>query len=329
MRIGMSQIHLHIGDNTYELSRERSRWAQEFALKHSVENCARFMSKDISLLALADEVAVMPFIAQKRLVIVEGVPKGKKEDIERLEQIIHPDVILLFSVEAEIGKKAKDTAVIKALRACCSVKECPSLTGPSLQSWASSLLAANSASISAEGWKLLLDITGEDQSLLATELAKMTLYASGREITADDVSLLTACSTEREVWHLFDLLGAGRSDEALTYVHSLLDRGLSVQSLWTTFLWMMSALVTVKAYVADGETNPWNIARAARMHGGSVKALIPLVKRIDERWLQEFIDCLVLFDRGLKTGSYKATLEAPQEMMAMIDRSVLAFSEIP
>ncbi|KKW38530.1 MAG: hypothetical protein UY85_C0029G0014 [Candidatus Peribacteria bacterium GW2011_GWB1_54_5] len=132
---------------------------------------------------------------------------------------------------------------------------------------------------------------------------------------AEDVRTMVACSAEREVWKLMDYLGDGRIDEALRYVHELLDRGFSPQ-----------ALVEVVACVEDGETNPWTIARDLHVHGAGVRAILPSARKMDRTFLERILRNALAADRGLKTGMFKATNEAPEELLALIDRSILSFA---
>ena len=297
-----------------------------FREKHGSENLAEFDGKKTTYRELRDEVTVAPFIAEKRLIVVEGIPKGKKGDVESVVSDMHPDVVLLFTFNADIGKRAKFTVVQKELKGCAECKEFPVLTAQQLKQWIETFLADLGGSASEEARHLLLEMIGEDQQLLAQELRKIALFAHGRQIESEDVRKMVACSAEREVWKLMDFLGDGRTEDALQYVRELMDRGFSPQALWNTFLWMTSLLVQVVAYVEEGETNPWTIAGELRVNGSGVRAILPSARKMDRQFLQKILDQALTADRGLKTGVYKATNEAPQELLALIDRSILAFA---
>ena len=72
------------GENLYALRGEKRRWIDEFSKKHGPENIVRVDGKGLTVRILLDEVGVMPFLAEKRLVIVDGVPKSTKEEIQAL-----------------------------------------------------------------------------------------------------------------------------------------------------------------------------------------------------------------------------------------------------
>lgn len=319
-------MYLLIGPNAYTLSLERLRWVRTFREKHGSESLAVFDGRDVTFRELRDEVTVAPFIAEKRLIVIEGLPKGKKGEIDSVLQNMHPDVVLLFTLKTEIGKRAKLTALQKELRERAICTEFPLLTGRQLRQWIDEFLAKQGTSASSSACELLLNIVGDEQQLLAQEMRKIALFAHGRRIEAEDVRTMVACSGEREVWKLMDYLGDGRTDEALRYVHELLDRGFSPQALWSTFLWVISLLVQVVAYVEEGETNPWKISRELRANATGVRAILPSARKMDRAFLERILRNALAADRGLKTGMFKATNEAPQELLALIDRSILSFA---
>lgn len=322
----MSQIYLLIGSNSYEISQECLRWKREFREKHGQENLSVLDGRKVTFRELMDESAAAPFIAEKRLVIVEGVPKGKKGDISSLQDAMHPDVLALFTLETEPGRKEKLTVIQKELKESAHVKQFPMKSGSQLSAWIDEHLSLQGSSISPESKKILLSMIGEDQQLLFQELTKIALYASGRQIQPEDIRTMVACFAEREVWQLMDFLGDGNVDEALRYVRTLLDRGFSPQALWSTFLWMITLLVQVKAYVESGETNPRNITGHLHTNGAGIRAILPSAKKMNREFLLHIVDLALEADLGLKTGQYKASNEEPEEILALIDRSILAFA---
>ena len=65
-------------------------WIAEFEKKYGPENLSRLQAKEITLPTLLDEISSVPFLAEKRLVIVQGIPSFAKEDIEMLPKSYTP-----------------------------------------------------------------------------------------------------------------------------------------------------------------------------------------------------------------------------------------------
>ena len=322
----MSQIFALIGPNRYAIMSEKKRWEERFKEKYGEENLLRRYGKETSIREIIDDIAIAPFLSEKRLCILDGLPRAKKGDGEKVLQSIHPSTILLVLLETELGPRAKRTIAEKELIAIADVREFPTLAEAKLKEWMHAIATEYGSTIAPDAMQLLLTHAAGDQFLLSTELHKICLYASGQEVVRDDVESLSVCRGEREVWQLLDLLGAGKTNEALQYIQMLQEQGVNVGTLWASFLWMMSTLVQVKSAIDSGTTDTWQIARDLRLRGSSVKSLVPLARKLSHAKLHTIISHIVDADRGLKTGEYRATAAQPIEHCALFDRCILALS---
>jgi DNA polymerase III subunit delta len=323
----VSDLIVLIGPNKYALRKEKQRWTNGFKKRQGEENLAEYFAKKVSFLNLQNEGQVAPFIADKRLIVVYGVPNGKKEDIQKIIDVKHPDTIFLFVIEEEAGKKRKLTIPGKELVAKGQVQEFPMLNTNLIKQWIIDE-AKNSGAlgIDQDAINYLIDTIGEDQNILESEISKIATYAFGKTITKDDVSLLVASITERDVWKLMDFLGSEDVNSALNYVHELLDRGYSPQALWSMYLWMISLIPQIVAVIEEGESNPWKIAGSVRANPYSVKAILPFAKSVSREKLSRIVKTAIDFDIKMKTGEYKSPTNDQEELLSLIDRSIMTFS---
>jgi DNA polymerase III delta subunit len=148
-----------------------------------------------------------------------------------------------------------------------------------------------------------------------------------RPVTAADVTELAVPSGEQEIWALTNYLAAGRREDALRYAQRLLERGEDAFSLWNILLWMLRTLTTVTAAVQAGERQPAQIASLYRVPFPTAKNLLPLASRLSLPSLRALVEWGAAADVQLKTGGYRATQEAPQELTALIDRFILLCTE--
>lgn len=317
----MAQIFLFTGENEYELSQQRQRWVSSFIEKHGEENYSLLTSKNASLTHVLNEVCIAPFIADNRLVLVEGIPSLTKEEIIQISTQMHEQSILVF-VEAKPDKRLSAT---KELLKIAEVKEFNPLTGRSLEQWAESMIQQSNGSIQQDALQLLVQMSGGNQQFLSQEIEKVLLYAQGSSITKDHIDTICMTTGEQQVWHLMDLLGSGKVNEAIEYAHSLIDRGEDAYGLWARMLWMVSNLVKVAAAVQEGETSIATLAKKTGVPFPSVKGLLPIAKKIDPERLSRILLSTIDTDVQLKSGGYKATNDEPQELEAIIDRTILMF----
>lgn len=310
-----SQIFLLTGKNAYMLAEERLRWTEGFREKHGAENCSRIDASQLTYPRLLDEIAVLPFTAQKRLVIVEGVPAFEKEEVERLPKDIHPDVLLLFIDPSPDRRKSG----VKALLTVADVRECPELAGAALECWIRDAFARENASILPDALRALILAAGTEQITLQQEIVKLALFAAGKPVTRDDVEALVLPSGERNAWQLMDLLAEGDAPRTLHFVKELTSRGETTGGLWAMLLWTVTQLTVVAAAVQEGARSPQDVMKKSGVKFGTVRSLLPVARRMNQEKLQSILARFAKADIDQKTGGLRSTAEAPQEGEAILD----------
>lgn len=313
----MQNVHFFTGENAYALAQERRRWSDEFTAKHGPENRIQIDGSAISLRELLDEVSAAPFISAKRLMILRGMPRFTKEEMQVLLQSLHPDCVLLVCD----GAPDKRLGGLKHLLTVAMVKEFPRLRGRALLEWMQREAAAQGCTIGNSAAELLLATVGDEQEMLAQEIAKLGL--GGAPITEDRVRLLAVPSGEQEIWQLTNILTRGDLPGALHYAQSLLRSGEDPFSLWNILLWVLRSLVAVALCCREGEKNPARIASSAGVPFPTARMLTPMAQSLTLPQLRALLDWAVAADRDLKTGGYRATADATQELVALIDELIV------
>ncbi len=294
------------------------RWIREFSEKHGQENLVRLEATGLTFRAFLDEVSVAPFIAEKRLVFVAGIPRFSKEEVQSLTHHMHPACIAVFMDP----KPDKRLSGWKELQKLATAKDFPRIRGKALDAWITEELQTLGATMSPSAQSELLASVGEDQDLLRSELRKLAVFAGTRTIEQSDIRLLVIPSGDQEIWMLLNLIAAGKEKQAVRVAQTLMDRGTAPMQLWGMLLWMLENIGTTTAAVSEKQTNPQKIAQMG-VPFGSVRTLLPLAQRISPQKLRSFLDQIIRDDIDLKTGGYRATAEAPEEIEALIDRLIL------
>lgn len=316
----LGNLYLFTGENAFLLREERRRWIGEFTRKYGEENVSRVDGAKVTVRDLLDEVGVMPFLAEKRLVVVEGVPKATKEEIQALDGQIHPQVLLLM-VDPKPDKR---TSGVKELLNVAEVKEFAPLKGVQLKPWMHTYAQSHGGSFTPGGADALLEFLGDDQDQIAQEIGKLALAAGGRPITPQDVDLQVIPTDEGVIWKISDLLAAGRRPDALAFARRLLDRGGDAYGLWAILLNMLKNLTAVHAAMAAGHRTSKDLAEETGVHVFAVRTLQSHAQRVKEPQLASFLTWAAAADRDLKTGGFRTTDGEQQELLALIDRFILA-----
>lgn len=314
-------VHVFTGENAFMLEEALQTWTRAFAQKHGLDNLVRLDAKETALHDLLDYIGVAPFLAAKRLVILRGQPKFAKEDIETLFLTIHPDVILLL-VEAKFDQRL---GAVKELFKRAQVDTFEPLVRPMLLKWMTGYAQAYGCALAPDAAERMLQIVGEEQDMLAAELRKLCLYASGRSVKRADVELLVLPG-EGSQWTLTDLISERKVGAALLYAHDLSNRGQDAFAVWNIFLWFLRTLASVSACAQSGMTNPNDVAKSASVPWRRVQPLLTLQRALGPAKLKRIVEEAVAADIALKTGGYKATTDDTEELQSVIDRMILRFS---
>lgn len=201
-------------------------------------NTTILQGQQLALEELVKTCDTLPFLASKRLVIVEGLlsrfeqqeGKGKrtpsddasiwrslKDYIERM-----PESTVLVLID---GKLRKENVMLIELAPQAKVIEFKALRGDELRGWIQSRVAKMGSTMSARALRLLSDLIGSNLQLLSIEIEKLCLYAQGRRIEENDVRSLVAETRESTVFDMVDAILARRTDEATRLVHRLENEG--------------------------------------------------------------------------------------------------------
>ena len=320
----MAPIVLFTGENTYALRSERQAWLDEFRRRHGPENLSTLDAAGLLFRTLLDEASTAPFIARKRLLLVDGLPRFTKEEVLLLPTTLHEHCVLAFVVP----NPDKRLAAWKELTRIATVKEYHPLQRRELVTWLTAEAQAMGCTLSQSARDLLIEHVGEDQELLLQEVRKLALFAQGRTLVPEDIELLVVPSGEQEIWHLMNLLTAEKRDEALRYAALLLSHGEDPFSLWNMLLWILRSLVSVVSSLRDAERNPAKIAALHKIPFPTARALLPFAQKVVPGSLRHFVHQTSDADIALKTGGYRATGEAPEEILALIDRLILGFGHL-
>lgn len=310
------------GENAFALREERRRWTEKFREKHGDHNLLTLASAALTVRTLLDEVGVSPFLAERRLVFVEGIPRFSREEMEIVLANTHDDVILVF-LEALPDRRLGG---VKILLQHATIHAFPSLHGSRLIEWIRSIPAASGMTIETDAIQALMECVGDDQEVLFHELKKLCLYADGTIGRPHVETLAVVNAAEGLIWHLGELIGGRDVHKALLYIHELLRRGEDPFRLWNILLWMLRCLLQIAMFRTEG-MEEHAILQAIALRPHMARACVAATRSMKISRIQEVLDHVLEVDRRIKTGEYRASAAEPGELLALVDQLVLHLAE--
>ncbi|NQW17400.1 MAG: DNA polymerase III subunit delta [Chloroflexi bacterium] len=196
---------------------------------------------------LLGAASAIPFLADKRLVIVKGllgrieantgrnksrtlrVPKGDWTGLGDVLPTLPPSTELVF-VDGELRKNG---AGLKTVGSTATTEQFDISRGQALDTWIAERFRSEGATASRSAVERLADLIGGQTRLLAQEIGKLSLYANGRPIQPDDIDLMVAPAREANIFAAVDAVLDSEPTGALRAIHQLLDEGNSIHYLLT------------------------------------------------------------------------------------------------
>jgi DNA polymerase-3 subunit delta len=231
-------LYILYGEDDFSLKEELNRIKQELGDKDMlVTNTNVFSGQHIIPEQLIATCDTLPFLAPKRLVIVEGLlsrfePQDKdkrsakpkdtgwstfKDYIQRM-----PESTVLILID---GKLKRNNHMLSALEPAAKIKEFKALRRDSLKAWIESRVTRMGCSISPKASNMVAELIGGNLWLLSMEIDKLCLYAQGRRIEEKDVKSLVSSAQETRVFDMVDALLDRKATTAIKLLHRLEDEG--------------------------------------------------------------------------------------------------------
>jgi DNA polymerase-3 subunit delta len=269
-------------------------------------------------------VGTVPFLAEKRLVIVQGLlgrfesrgkaPRRKKaqsanereNDAQSFAAAMGniPDSTVLVLVDDKI-KSANP--LFKQLSGA-KVMAFPLLRGEVLRQWAKQEVGAQNAAISPQAVDLLARLVGGNLWVMSSEINKLALFASGRRIEEDDIRAVVSSAQEANVFAMVDAILDFRAGVAQRLLEQLLQQGAS-----PAYLLVMLAR-QVRLIVRAKEMRRRRTPEAEMQSRLGLKSEFPFRKTLEQaqRYPLERLKTVYLrlleADLAIKTGKYDGGL---------------------
>lgn len=252
---------------------------------------------------VADDLATLPFLADRRVVLVREADKfvsASREKLERLVGHFPPTGALIL----ECRSFPKTTKLYKAIAAAGgAVQECKKLYGAALQDFVVEAARDRGKRIEPAAAKQLVDLVGQEQGVLASEVEKLALYVGSRDtISRADVTSLVGQSREERIFAVMDAAGLGQMSRALELWHDVLatDRDAAFRATGG-MAFVLRKWLTAHKMAAEG-TPIRSIAPKVIMYGRD-QELATILRRLSAGRIARVLAALADLDMQAKSGA--------------------------
>jgi DNA polymerase-3 subunit delta len=252
--------------------------------------------------AVVNDLSTLPFLAPRRLVVVENADPFVTAERARLEKYLAApsDVGVLV---LEVASWPATTRLAKLVPDAATIV-CKAPATQRLPEWCVRWAEAQQGKpIAAAAAKLLVQLVGPDMGLLDQELAKLAVYVGdAAKIDSKDVDRLVGNNREEKTWAVFDLIGEGRGGAALALLDRLFEQGEDAMRLLGAFSMQLRRLAQAARLSALGKSVREALNEAGVPSFGH-RAAEQQMRHLGRRRLDRLYDWLLTVDQGMKGGS--------------------------
>jgi DNA polymerase-3 subunit delta len=269
----------------------------------NVLHCRDTPVSEIVALALT-----LPFMSEKRLVLVKEVETLKAADIDELTPYLNdPSQSTCLVMISNQGKYEKKS-VAAAVDARGAVTRFYPLLDREIIAWIEGWARARGLSLQHDAAQHLLQIIGNDLQKIKNELEKVQIYMKqNKVITFDDVKTIAGDFREYSTFDLADALGQKNREKAFLILSRLIQEGEQPVGLLGGIAWNFRRLMRAKSMEAAG-MNFGEIKRTLNVIFHQSASFQEQMRSFSMEELRNAFDIMLGADRALKSGTLSGRL---------------------
>ena len=276
---------------------------------------------DLKLQHMLQVANVVPFLAERRLVIAAGLlgrfeevrpPRrrgaagGRQNDLleewkELAESLsgLPPTTLLVFLD----GRLSRGNPLLSKLSDLAEVKEFRILTGDALSRWLARRVREMGLSITGSAERQLIDLVGGDLWVMQGELEKLALYADGETVDREMVQLLVANSREANIFRTVDMVLEGRTSNALRLIKQMQESGADAGYIIAMLARQLRLMLLAKDLVGQGVPGSEMARRLGLRAEFAVKRVQEQARRHSKEKIVAMYVSLLEADLAIKRGA--------------------------
>jgi len=286
-------------------------------------NTANLEGAQITLNTLRVACETMPFLSEKRLVIVRGLAarfeRGKKtakdkkkaagEDLlQKIAEYLPnvPDFTVVVLINGDVKKT--NTLIKQAIAAKAAVRHFPLLKNQELEQWIDERVAQNGGRISSRAVTMLAQCVGGNLWVMAGEIDKLLSYTDGAGINEEVVEKLVGYVQEANIFGVVDAILEARGSAVSKQLERLLQQGITVSHIMGMLMRQVRIMVCTKDMLLAKTPRAEMQQRLGFSQDWLLRKACNQVSRYTPEQLREVYHKLLTTDMQIKTGKMDSEL---------------------
>lgn len=284
-------------------------------------NLTTFHDKDFDLAKFQDAVETLPFMAEKRLVVVKeplflGTQKKgtSKEEEESVLQCISnlPDQVCVIFLSSKVDARKK---LVKTIKKQGEHFQFDPLQENELLRWIKGKISKGKIEVDASTINYFvanMDYLGRNRSKtlfdVENEVNKLIQYTKNKgRVTQEDIDQITSKSFENDIFKVMDAIEKKNQRDGLRRMDELIQQGEPVLKILATLSNQMKNVLKVKELSGKGYTSK-AIAKRIGIHPFVATKSLKQSRNYSEKQLIGFINYITNIDAKIKSGQIEDLL---------------------
>lgn len=310
------QMYLLFGEEAYLRKQYMDKLKSALSPETDSMNIHYFGGKNLVIGEVIDLAETMPFLAEKRVIVMENTGLFKSGGEMLAEYLEHPAPAAYFIfAESEVDKRCKlYKQVMKQGRAVNFAVQ----DEMTLKRWTAGLLKKEGLQITERNVEYFLDKTGTDMGNIRMELEKLICYCMDCNVVEKD-DIDKVCTT-RISSHIFDMvtaIGDKQTKKALTLYYDLLALKEPPMRILFLIARQCNTLLQAKELKKKGYDNK-TIGAKTGLPGFVAGEYVAQAARFKEVELRRAVEQCVEAEEAVKTGRMKDNLSVELLIMSVL-----------
>lgn len=324
----MTNLYLFTGDHRRAMNEKLKFWQEEFLKKHGEGNLSRFEDvKQEDLKTIINAIDCEPFLGQKRLIMIEGIPpsaeNAKTIRLDALEDILEkiPQTSIVVFVSENPDQRLR---FYKKLESLATIETFFKPKGADLKRWVIQSFQKQRKQIRLEALEKLLYFTHEDIDELHNEIEKLTLL-SADIIAENHIEQHVTSNPETRIFKFLEGIGKKSSSESIQELRKLFQQEEDHLMVVYMIVRQFRLLVQLR-YLLDQGMGRGAIQKKLSLKPFILKLLLDQVKYFQLDDLIKAYQRLTDLDYRLKTG--KISISPSSKLLELrLDQFLYACAE--
>ncbi|AKL97599.1 DNA polymerase III subunit delta [Endomicrobium proavitum] len=273
-----------------------------------------FYGGELSADDVVNALQTLPFLGEKRLIIIKEAHKIKAADAEVItEYIDNPSdtscLVFLYAANYKkegVAKRKELVSKYSSSKLCVAV-DCRKQYENETRDFIKTGFADRGKNVSYDVVSRMIEENGTDLLNISNEIEKLSLFAGGKKsITLEDVEYISGHTKEANVYSLAAEIEAKNLKKALFVLEKLLVDGEEPVVILSTIVSCVRRLLEAKSMIEERGASSSEISSALRMHPYFAKTFVSNLHKHDFKRLKDSMKTVLKADAAIKTGASDA-----------------------